>query len=108
MVSQRSFWDPAAGLRTDGRTDEQTETHLRFAIGISPSCVFVMFCQKRVADSTTNFKGPGQNIQGTLRPAQQEAGAGLAQGKLVRGTAQRSPSADRDSGDSEPESLWRA
>ena len=44
-------------------------------------------------------------LQGTLRPAQQEAGAGLAQGKLVRGTAQRSPSADRDSGDSEPESL---
>ena len=47
-------------------------------------------------------------VQGTLRPAQQEAGAGLAQGKLVRWTAQRSPSADRDSGDSEPESLWRA
>ena len=45
------------------------------------------------------------SLQGTLRPAQQEAGAGLAQGKLVRWTAQRSPSADRDSGDSEPESL---
>ena len=53
------------------------------------------------------------SIQGTLRPAQLEAGAGLAQGKLARSTAQRSPSAVRFRclGDSESEFLtclsWR-
>ena len=52
-------------------------------------------------------------LQGTLRPAQLEAGAGLAQGKLARRTAQRSPSAVRFRclGDSESEFLtclsWR-
>jgi hypothetical protein len=58
-----------------------------------------------------NFRG--LHVQRTLRPAQQEAGAGLAEGKLARRTAQRSPSAVhfRCLGDSESEFLtclsWR-